>query len=330
MPELTPDQVLEMVRSYQSACVLAAAADLEVFNVLQGRSLDANAVAAQIGADPRATTILLDALAALGLLGKEQGRYALPPAVANTLTDQGSHSVLPMVLHQANCMRRWVQLPRVVKSGRPAERQPSIRGEAADTSSFIGAMHTISGPVADTVVRRLSPLSFKHLLDIGGGSGTWTMALLRLDPQARATIFDLPDVIPMARQRLTAEGFMDRVQLVAGDFYADPLPAGADLVWLSAIAHQNSREQNRELFTKIRDALTPGGKLVIRDIVMDEDHVNPPGGALFAVNMLTGTEAGGTFSLGEYREDLESAGFANCELVYRDAWMNSLVSAMRR
>lgn len=323
------ERVLEMARSFQPSCVLAAAADLDVFNVLHGHRLTAEALAGKIRGDVRGTTVLLDALVALGLLAKRDDKYSVPAEIAAVLTDQGKQSVLPMVLHQANCLRRWVQLPRVVRSGRPADRHPSIRGEAADTAAFIGAMHAISGPVADTVVGRLGSLSFSRLLDIGGASGTWTMAFLRCVPKARATIFDLPDVISMARQRLTETGFIDRIDLVAGDYHTDPLPEGADFVWLSAIAHQNSREQNRALFGKIHDALAPGGTLAIRDIVMDEDHVHPPGGALFAVNMLVGTDRGGTFSLGEYRADLESAGFVNIELVHRDEWMNSLVRATR-
>lgn len=325
----TASKVLEMARSYQAACVLAAAADLEVFNALAGKSMTAEQVAARIDADVRATIMLLHALTALELLAKQGDTYSLPAEIADVLTDQGGHCVLPMVLHQANCLRRWVQLPHLVKSGRPAERRPSIRGEAADTASFIGAMHTISGPVADTVVAKLGPVSFTHLLDVGGASGTWTMALLRRVPAARATIFDLPDVIPMARQRLNDAGFGGRVDLAAGDFYVDPLPGGVDFVWLSAIIHQNSRDQNRTLFKKIHDALVPGGVLAIRDIVMDDDHVNPPGGALFAINMLTATEQGGTFSLKEYREDLESAGFESVELVHRDMWMDSIVRAVR-
>ena len=165
----TPERILEMARSFQSACVLAAAVDLEVFNVIHGRSMTASMVAAQIGSDLRATVILLDALAALELLSKERDHYSVPPFVADTLTDGGVRSVLSMILHQANCLRRWVQLPQVVQSGRPAERRPSIRGEAADTASFIGAMHTLSDPIAEAVVGRLAPMAFQHLLDIGGG-----------------------------------------------------------------------------------------------------------------------------------------------------------------
>ncbi len=331
MPEkMTPEKILKMASAFQPVCVLAAAVDLEIFNTIHGRSLTAAMVATQLGTDLRATTVLLDALVALNLLAKDRDSYAVPDHVADALTTSGSQTVLPMVLHQANCLRRWAQLPQVVKSGQPAERQPSIRGEEADNASFIGAMHTISDPVADSVVADLAPFSFRHLLDIGGASGTWTMALLRLAPAARATIFDLPDVIPMASRRLAEAGFADRVQLVAGDFYTDSLPTGADFAWLSAIAHQNSREQNRTLFSKIHDALSPGGTLAIRDIVMDEDHVNPASGALFAVNMLAGTEHGGTYSLAEYREDLEASGFTNVQIVRRDPWMNSVIRATRR
>ncbi len=155
------------------------------------------------------------------------------------------------------------------------------------------------------------------------------MALLRLAPHARATLFDLPEVIPLARQRLGAAGLGDRVELVPGDFYSDPLPSGADCAWLSAIAHQNSREQNRELFARIHRAVDPGGSLIIRDIVMDADHVHPPGGAMFAINMLTATPLGGTYSLGEYSEDMQAAGWVGIELIYRDTWMDSLIRAKR-
>jgi len=325
----TAGRVLDLARSYQESCVLAAAVDLNVFGVLSEKKMTAEALASRIGTDRRGLSVLLDALVAIGLLAKRADHYSVPAEVSEVLTETGGNSVLPMVLHQANCLRRWAQLPRVVKSGRPADRYPSIRGEAADTAAFIGAMHTISCPNADTVIGRLAPLAFKHLLDVGGGSGTWTMAFLRAVPQGRATLFDLPDVIPLARRRLTDEGFIDRVTLVAGDFYADTLPAGVDFVWLSAIAHQNSREQNRALFGKSHDALTAGGTIAIRDVIMETDHVHPRGGALFAVNMLVATEGGGTYSLDEYREDLESAGFFGVELVHRDEWMDSLVRARR-
>jgi len=172
-------------------------------------------------------------------------------------------------------------------------------------------------------------LKFSHLLDIGGASGTWTIVFLNAVPEAKATLFDLPSVISMAERRIAEAGLSDSVNLVPGDFYADDLPDGADLAWLGAICHQNSREQNRALFTKIHKALNDDGVVVIRDVVMDQSHTKPKAGALFAVNMLVATEGGGTYTFDEYSEDLCAAGFVEAELVHRDELMCSLIRARK-
>ena len=234
-----------------------------------------------------------------------------------------------MIRHMSNCLRRWAMLAKVTKTGIPAERTPSVRGEAADQAAFIGAMHNLSGPIAAEVVDKLQPLKFSHLLDIGGASGTWTIAFLNVASEAKATLFDLPPVIKMAEQRITEAGLGDRVNFVPGDFYTDDLPGGADLAWLGAICHQNSREQNRVLFTKIQKALIDDGVVVIRDVVMDPSHTSPKAGALFAVNMLVNTREGSTYTFDEYKQDLNEAGFGDVTLVHQDEFMNSLIWAKK-
>lgn len=327
--EWTAEAIQDIGRGYQRACVLAAGVELDVFSAIGGESLGAKAVCAKLGSDLRGTTILLDALAANGWLVKKSGEYSVSRDVAALLTEDSDGNILAGLRLQANCMRWWVQLAAVAQSGKPAERVASIRGAKADQEAFIGAMHVFSGPMAKGVVAQLGALDFGHLLDIGGGSGTWTMALLDAVPRARATLFDLPEVIPLAEARLEKAGLSERVRCVAGDFYTDQLPKGADFALLSAIAHQNSREQNRALFAKTYDALENGGVLVIRDVVMDETRTQPVGGAMFAVNMLVATERGGTYTFAEFAEDLASAGFGEITLVGQDEFMNSLVRAVR-
>ena len=322
---MTGDEILEISRSFQRSSVLAAAVDLDLFSALGLRSRTARELAADLGADARGIEVLLDALVSLGLLSKQGGEYSVPEGVAPLLGRHGPGSILAMAQHQANCLRRWAQLAKVVKTGRPAERAPSIRGEDADRAAFIGAMDNISGPMADGLVRELDSIQFRHLLDVGGASGTWTIAFLRARPAAEATLFDLPEVIPLAERHLREVGLKNRVRWVAGDFLEDPLPRGADLAWVSAIAHQNSRKQNRLLFGRIFEVLETGGSILLRDIVMDPDRTSPPQGALFAVNMLVGTEGGGTFTFDELREDLEAAGFSEVALLRRDQGMNSIV-----
>lgn len=325
----TAAELMEAVRAFQPACVIAAAADLDVFTALDGQPMTALMLAARVGGHPRSTTILLDALAALELLDKERDVYVVPRAVARLLSDKSPDNVLPGVRHQANCLRRWVQLAQVVQEGKPATRTSSVRGPQADCEAFIGAMNTFNVAIAPEVVAKVGPLGARRLLDIGGASGTWTIAFLLAAPEATATLFDLPDVIPLAEQRLTAAGLIERVSLVPGDYNLDELPGGADVAWLSAVAHQNSREQNRALFAKIHTALVPGGALVIRDVVMDVSRTRPAMGALFAVNMLVGTEAGNSYTFEEYRDDLIRTGFADVELLYEDEGMSSLVRAKK-
>jgi len=325
----TATGLLGAIRGFQAACIITAAADLDVFTALGDQPASAATLAERIHGDPRATTILLDSLVAIELLDKHEDLYRVPPGVTELLNADSPVNVLSAVRHQGTCLRRWVQLAEVVRSGRPAERTPSIRGADADCEAFIGAMNDFTASVAPEIVGELESVPFQRLLDIGGASGTWTIAFLRAFPEATAVLFDLPEVIPLARDRLTAAGLIDRVTLVAGDYNTDVLPAGADFAWLSAVAHQNSRQQNRMLYARIQAALVAGGTLVIRDLVMDASRTEPPSGALFAVNMLVATEGGNSYTFDEFREDLAGAGFAQIELIHEDTWMNSLVRATK-
>ena len=153
--------------------------------------------------------------------------------------------------------------------------------------------------------------------------------LLRAVPTARGTIFDLPDAIRQARQRIGETPFAGRIEFAAGDFYRDELPAGADLAWVSAIIHQHARDDSRALFAKVYRALTPNGRIAIRDFVMDPDRIRPAAGALFAVNMLANTERGATFTFAEIAEDLQAVGFQDVQLRIPSDDMNSVVMAHR-
>ncbi len=326
----TAEQVGDISRGFQPACILLAAAELDVFGTLADGPLTCDAIALALCADVRGMTMLLDALSAMGLLVKNDRQYAMAPGASEVLTKTGSNTELPMLQHLANCLRSWAQLAVIVKTGALPARQPSIRGAAGDTESFIEAMEVVSKHAAPPLVEAIGPPAFKHLLDVGGGPGTWTAAFLQAAPGTTATLYDLPDVLPIAARHMDQAGLSDRVTLVEGNFYEDPtLPEGADLAWVSAIVHMNSRQQNRDLLTKVHSALAVGGKVLIRDIVMDQSRTHPPGGALFAINMLVNTPGGGTFTFDELSEDLSASGFVEPVLLRQDPWMNSVVQATK-
>jgi len=322
-------QILDMMNGYMASCVLGAASELDLFSVLGEESMSADQLTGRLSADLRAMRILLDAVAALGLLDKQDDLYSVPSQIRPFLTDAGPESVLPMIRHRMNILRHWAQLAWVAKAGIPCPRQVSIRGSAADRAAFIGAMHTVSAPVADDLVAETGPPPFSHLLDVGGASGTWTLAFLGAVTDSKATVFDLPDAIEQARARFAASRFADRVTLASGDFYVDDLPRGADFAWISAIVHQHSREDSRELFAKVEAALEPGGWIAVRDVLMEPSRIRPLDGAMFAVNMLVNTTSGGTFTFEEIAEDLQAAGFVAPELRVKSQWMNSVIMARK-
>jgi precorrin-6B methylase 2 len=322
MDEWNEASLQELSRSFQEARLLLTGAELGLFDLLADQPLAAGEAAARLGANPRGLTILLDALSAMGLLLKEAGRYRCAPAAAAHLRSEGPESVLSAVLHQADLWRRWSRLTEIVGGAAAIDR-----ARAMDQRAFIGAMNVSAERQADRIVALAAPGAARRLLDVGGASGTYTLAFLRAVPLMRATLFDRPAVVEMARERLGAAGMLERVTLVPGDFYQDPLPPGHDLALVSAIIHQNSPEQNVALFRKVRAALDPGGRIVIRDYVLAPDRTSPRGGALFAVNMLAAGREGNCYTYAEIQAALEQAGFTRVGLIHEGKGMDSLVEA---
>lgn len=320
--------ILGKARSFWEARTLMTAAELDLFSLLREVPRTLPQVCEELSSDPRGTEALLNALVALGPLVKRRGAFRTRPGLEKALSSSEPESVLPVILHMAQLWNRWGRLTEIVREGWKAAAGDGPGRDAEAVEAFIGAMHTIGSGMARGVISRLDLSGREALIDVGGGSGVYTIAALRAAPRMRATLFDRPPVIEIARERLREEELLDRVDLVSGDFYADALPAGHDLALLSAIIHQNGPEQNVALYRKVFDSLLPGGSVVIRDHVMSEDHTEPVSGALFAINMLVNTPGGSTYSFGEIREGLEAAGFEDPRLLHCGE-MDSLVTARR-
>jgi SAM-dependent methyltransferase len=319
----TPESLLALSRAFQESRVLLTGAELDLFTLLSREVLTADALAARLGADLRSLTVELDALAAMGFVVKADGTYRTAPD-ASCLCGDAPDSILPMLLHAAVLWDRWTGLTRKL-GGTPL----SAREPAAATRAFIEAMHVVSAPQAERMAAEVNIGGARRLLDVGGGPGTYSAAFLRAAPELHGTLFDLAPVVEIARERLSAAGLLGRVTLVAGDFEHDELPGGHDLAWLSAIIHQNGPAENDALYGRIFRALASGGRLVLRDHVMEPGRTRPRAGALFAVNMLVGTARGGTYTFDEIRAGLERAGFVRIRLLREGERMDALVEAFR-
>ncbi len=325
---LKAQELLSLSRNFMECRVLLTGAELNIFKLL-AEPASSRDIARNRGWHERPLTVLLDALTAMGLLIKSGSRYQTDPDLLPYLHPDAPQTALPMIRHAATIWKSWSNLTQIVAETGGVQGPPASFEDPEDRKAFIGAMHVVGRNIAPKIVEAIPPDAAKRLLDVGGGSGTYTLAFLEAYPDMSATLFDLPDVVEMARDRITEAGLMNRVTLAAGDFYKDPLPPGHDLAILSAIIHMNSAEQNLALYQKIFDALVPGGRIVIRDHVMNPDKTAPKSGALFAINMLVGTPGGGTYTYEEIETGLAAAGFEKVRLLQQADRMMGLVQAQK-
>jgi len=323
-----PREILALSRNFMECRLLLTGAEMDIFTRLAEPASSVD-LAEKHGWHERPLTVLLDALTAMGLLIKKDGLYRTDPGLLPFLRSDSPRTVLPMIRHAATIWQYWSNLTRIVTETGGVEGDGTLFEEPEEKKAFIGAMHVVGSQHAPKIVQAVNPGSALRLIDVGGGSGTYTIAFLESSPEMSATLFDLPDIVSMGRARITDAGLMDRVTLVAGNFYTDDLPGGHDLALVSAIIHMNSPEQNVDLYKKIFDALVPGGRIVIRDHVMKPDRAIPKAGALFAVNMLVGTPGGGTYTYDEIKTGLTAAGFENVNLIRESEIMMGLVEAYR-
>jgi 2-polyprenyl-3-methyl-5-hydroxy-6-metoxy-1,4-benzoquinol methylase len=223
---------------------------------------------------------------------------------------KGQPTYMGGLTHLVHLWKTWSSLTEAVKAGTSvAVKQPIGERDETWLKSFIAAMHSRGLQQAKEVAAVLDLSQTKQVLDIGGGSGAFTFEFIRENPSIRGTIFDLPNVIPITRQYISREGFDDSVTTLSGDYLKDKFGYDYDLVFVSAVLHINSPEENMFLVNKCAEALNPGGQLVILDHIMTEDRTGPATGTFFALNMLVGTEKGDTYTEKEIKSWMQAARF---------------------
>lgn len=304
------ERIWEIARGFQASRILLSAVELGIFEALGDEELTSAGVASKIGADPRATDRLMDALVALNLLSKEGDLFANTPDTGEYLVPGKPGYAGGALGHIINLWHSWSTLTEAVRAGtsvyeRPAEARPE------QARYFMAAMHLFAGENAPSVLAEIDLTGTKRVLDVGGGSGAYSIAFCAAKPDLQSVVFDLPDIVPITREYAAQAGFADRISTVTGDFNADDLPSGFDLVFMSQILHSNSREENARLIRQAYNALNQGGQVVVQEFVVNGDRVSPPQPVLFALNMLVGTHAGDTFTETEIRAWFSGAGFTD-------------------
>jgi 2-polyprenyl-3-methyl-5-hydroxy-6-metoxy-1,4-benzoquinol methylase len=309
---LKPDTIRTIANSFQQSRILLTAVELDVFSILDKHMLKSSEVALQINADIRATDRLMNALVALGFLHKIHGKFYNVEHSSQYLV-KGKPEFMGGLFHSLGLWNTWGSLTESVKIGTSAaEKKPSPSG-INWSEAFIAAMHYRGTKEAKLTAMMLELDDATRMLDVGGGSGAFSMEFIKRNPNMNAVIFDLPHIIPITQKYIDAEKMDDKIEFIIGNYLSDNFGKGYDLILLSAVVHINNYEQNKTLIKKCYDALNPNGQIVIKDWVMNKERTEPAGGAFFALNMLVGTDCGDTYTELEMSDWFLDAGIKNIE-----------------
>ena len=207
------------------------------------------------------------------------------------------------LMHSVNQWENWSLLTTVIREGKPASRRPDKINERGEKwlDAFIGAMHYRAYQSAAGIVSQIDLNNVKRVLDLGGGSGAYSMAFVKAAKGITATVFDLPKVVPLTQKYIKKEKLSKKIDTYAGDYLYDDFPVAYDLIFISAVIHINSPEENNAIIGKCFKSLNPGGLIIIQDHIMNEGRTTPVPGAIFAINMLVGTQHGDTYTEKEIR-----------------------------
>jgi SAM-dependent methyltransferase/predicted transcriptional regulator len=322
---MNPNTIREFASSFQKSRILLSGFELDIFTNIEEAGITNNQISHNLNLDEHACERLMNALVSLGFL-KKKNHLFYNTAESFAFLSKKSPDYLGGLMHSNHLWNTWSNLTKVVRTGVSAHPDEiNSRGEDWLTP-FITAMHDRAKKQAPLQLASIDLSEIKSILDIGGGSGAYSMEFASRKPGIDATVFDLPNVVPITKVFLEKEGFSDKVKTYAGDYTTDDLPGGFDMVFLSAIIHSNSLEVNADLIKKCFGSLNKNGRIVIQDWIMNNDRTQPTPGAVFAINMLVGTESGDCYTEQEVTEMLSAAGFKDISRTEFETGLSRMVA----
>jgi len=339
MPELTVQSLLkqrqqlrEMAQGFRQAQILLTCVELGVFEALKEGRATASEVAQAMGTDLRGTELLLNAAASIELLDKIEGRFSNKPLVAACLMPGTPGTMARSFQLQAAFYQRWGHLAEAVRTGKRPEENRRDEEPESWIENFVYGLYNMALPVAPAIAESLALPEDRpvRVIDVGGCHGAYSMALAERYPHLSATVFELPRVVPVAREIIAQAGMANRIVVQEGDFQQEGLGEGYDIALVFGVLNGEPPEGRPALIRKVFAALNPGGQLVLRDFVLDPDRAGPPEAAIFALQMLLATESGGLDTRADWDRWLTEAGFLPPQEIKLPEWIGSSMTLARK
>lgn len=302
-----PGELLELSGHFWKSCTLHAAVKLDVFTCLGEEQLSGDAVAVKLKVARDAIQRLLNALVAMELLAKSGAKYVNTPASKTFLSKDSPQYLGNIIMHHHHLVESWAQLDQSVQSGKPIRQRSSV-SDVEWRESFLMGMFNMAMNMAPMLVPEIDISTCRHLLDLGGGPGTYAIHFCRHNPHLKATVFDLPTTRPFAEKTIKRFDLSDRIDFQSGNYLKDEIKGRYDAAWLSHILHGEGPDGCNQIIQKTVAALKPGGIIIIHEFILNNSMDGPLFPALFSLNMLLGTESGQAYSEQQLMDMLAAVG----------------------
>jgi len=298
-------ELIQLANACGESQVLLSANTLSVFTAIGRKTLTATQIARECRADPEGMRLLLDALVSLGVLNRVKAGYRNTPLGLRHLDRRSPEAVTNLLWLFAHHWHDWTKLPEALRKGRlgwaPVTAMSRFRRR------FSLAMHERSHMLAEPTVQTMQlPSSAQRFLDLGGGPGSYAIALARRYPKLQGVILD--QTVTIARQLIRKHGLAGRLTVRAGDIFKDDLGSGYDAVLCSNVIHIFNESENRKLLRRAARALRAGGKLFIVEFFLEPNRTAPAKSAVFSVMMYLYTVTGRCYSWIEVEGWLKALG----------------------
>jgi len=304
-----PDDVLEVFLGFWIARTVMAAVELGVFDVLEGeQGLVLEEAQARLRLSARPARALLDTCVATGLLEKEDGRYRNAPPASRYLVAGSEYSLRNYVLDERWCWPSWGRLEDALRANAQLLPEDEEGYHAFPEEFFLDFLHGHSLAMGERLAAAVDLGATRRIMDVGGGSGAVSIALCRANPHLGAVVLDQPPVTARAAGHIAAAGLSDRISTRPANLFEDPLPPDCDAAVLANVLHDFSPERAQEILGRVVAALPSGGRVIILEIVPDEERRSPPLAVAFSVAMIVNTAGGDAHTPSQYRSWLTAAG----------------------
>lgn len=329
----TDDRIMwDLHLSGYPLAALLAADELGVFQALADAPADLVTFASRSGFSERALRALLPMLAAMGLLVTRTGVYSITGPTRSFLLPGSPFYWGPVLERLRQLPPAHVAFVRALKDQNKVESAPLNAWESGAMPESVARMitaymHSHSLAAAVAMARTAALRGVRQLLDVGGGSGCYSIALAQVDPRIRCVVMDLPAVCGVARNHIASSGLEDRVSTVAVDIFRNPWPQGFDGVLFSNIFHDWDLPTCCGLAARAFESLRPGGRVFLHEALLNDLRDGPFTTAAFSVQMLLQTR-GQQFTFADLTEILGGAGFVNPQHVSTHAYF-SVISASK-